>query len=332
MRGEAALEDAELDFQPEHASPTLATQPRVLVTHVPLHRPDRADCGPLRGRRALVQGYGTSYQNFMPKKTSQHLLRASLPMAVFRQHTVLAYLHQRRGPLLTCLYTCSFRSGDDHDFCEYHHPAQPELRLDPGPVEYTFCTFSWYVCVHLLFQLLLSRALSHVAPRLQGERKPCFGMVSVFNDNLHPPELAVARCVLPNQISVYYGYAWLALFSALFGVWRSGVVCGPGCVSVPKVAGWVGLGWGLLAHPRSGCDGDTQVAAVGTSRQAHVWWPPPSPSTATSHASTPWPSGVHPGPVCSSPNWLWSRRLCSSRRHGLIRHVESEAVLYACVL
>ena len=84
MRGEAALEDAHLDFQPEHASPTLATQPRVLVTHVPLHRPDRADCGPLRGRRALVQGYGTSYQNFMPKKTSQHLLRASLPMAVFR--------------------------------------------------------------------------------------------------------------------------------------------------------------------------------------------------------------------------------------------------------
>ncbi|TFK44843.1 Metallo-dependent phosphatase-like protein [Crucibulum laeve] len=80
--------------------------PVILFTHIPLHRPDGANCGPLRERGTIRHGIGPGYQNTLGKETSQFLLRALRPSLVF--------------------------SGDDHDYCEYNH------KLDLGqdrPIE-----------------------------------------------------------------------------------------------------------------------------------------------------------------------------------------------------
>ena len=116
----------------EHASPDVAMWPRILVSHIPLHRPDHSDCGPLRGRRPMMQGYGLSYRNLLPKKASRHLLRAIDPLLIL--------------------------SGDDHDYCQYQHTNEAN-ELRSGPVEITFCTFSWCVLCPLCSSVpLLTRA------------------------------------------------------------------------------------------------------------------------------------------------------------------------------
>ena len=77
-----------------------STQPTLLFTHIPLMRPERASCGPLReakhGPKASVRkGAGHGYQNLLGRLTSSFLLEALQPVAIF--------------------------SADDHDYCEYVH-------------------------------------------------------------------------------------------------------------------------------------------------------------------------------------------------------------------
>ena len=75
----------------EHASPEVELWPRVLLTHIPLHRPDHAACGPIRGRRNMVQ-VGMRQRCFL---ASQCLIRALLYRATeFR----IATCCQRRRP------------------------------------------------------------------------------------------------------------------------------------------------------------------------------------------------------------------------------------------
>ncbi len=95
--------------------------PRVLLTHVPLYRPEGAGCddaarsvqhGVTReAARPLHQGTdrGSTYQNMVSESVSDWVLRSIDPAAVF--------------------------SGDDHDHCEYRHrrPAGPVA--EDGSVE-----------------------------------------------------------------------------------------------------------------------------------------------------------------------------------------------------
>ncbi|KAF8806465.1 Metallo-dependent phosphatase [Phlegmacium glaucopus] len=75
------------------------SDPVILFSHIPLHRPDGKSCGPLREKGTLRPGVGPGYQNTLEEQPSRRLLQAFKPMAVF--------------------------SGDDHDYCEYNHHFGP---------------------------------------------------------------------------------------------------------------------------------------------------------------------------------------------------------------
>ena len=98
-------------------------RPRVVFTHIPLWRPDRAQCNESlwRGKPALRQGFGVSYQNQLSKKASMDVL-GLYPQLVF--------------------------SGDDHDRCLYYHIHQGPTDTVYGTnilkiPEVTVPTFSW---------------------------------------------------------------------------------------------------------------------------------------------------------------------------------------------
>lgn len=66
--------------------------PTILLSHIPLHRPEGTYCGDERESRTPIKaGHGLNYQNLLDSDTSQVLLDATLPSLVL--------------------------SGDDHDSC-----------------------------------------------------------------------------------------------------------------------------------------------------------------------------------------------------------------------
>lgn len=69
----------------------------ILVSHIPLARPESATCGPLSEHGRILKGVGTGYQNLLGSDTSRFLLNEIKPDIVF--------------------------SGDDHDYCEITHPG-----------------------------------------------------------------------------------------------------------------------------------------------------------------------------------------------------------------
>lgn len=58
--------------------------PLVLLTHIPLSRPETASCGPLRERGTIRRGVGRGYQSTLGKQTSVFLLETLQPTAIFR--------------------------------------------------------------------------------------------------------------------------------------------------------------------------------------------------------------------------------------------------------
>jgi len=80
--------------------------PVVLFTHIPLHRPSDASCGPLREKGTIKQGFGFGYQNLLSDGATEFLLKALQPSLIM--------------------------SGDDHDYCEYEHtiPSSGEKVLE----------------------------------------------------------------------------------------------------------------------------------------------------------------------------------------------------------
>lgn len=71
--------------------------PKILLSHVPLYRPQNTPCGPLResSSESLSLRGGFQYQNVLQPETSADILKKVQPMHVF--------------------------SGDDHDYCEILH-------------------------------------------------------------------------------------------------------------------------------------------------------------------------------------------------------------------
>lgn len=93
--------------------------PRVLLTHIPLYRPDRTSCGPYRSSEVINQriarspyDQGIIYQNYVTEGSSKRLLDLIKPVLVL--------------------------SGHDHDQCTITHETQH------GAVkEHTLGTVSW---------------------------------------------------------------------------------------------------------------------------------------------------------------------------------------------
>ena len=59
-------------------------RPIVLITHIPLARPEHSSCGPLRESGNIHQGTGLGYQNTLSPEASDFLLERLRPSAIFR--------------------------------------------------------------------------------------------------------------------------------------------------------------------------------------------------------------------------------------------------------
>lgn len=77
-------------------NPPSSDKPAILLTHIPLARPNTASCGPHRETpRGIHRGAGFGFQNLLGKETTHFVLQTVKPVLVF--------------------------SGDDHDYCDYVH-------------------------------------------------------------------------------------------------------------------------------------------------------------------------------------------------------------------
>ncbi|KAJ7178332.1 hypothetical protein C8R43DRAFT_871393 [Mycena crocata] len=79
-------------------SATTAGRPTVLLSHIPLARPDTAPCGPLREKGTIRRGVGHGYQNTLGKQTTTFLLQTLRPSIIF--------------------------SSDNRDYCVHNHSVE----------------------------------------------------------------------------------------------------------------------------------------------------------------------------------------------------------------
>ncbi|EJF65103.1 Metallo-dependent phosphatase [Dichomitus squalens LYAD-421 SS1] len=127
-------------------------QPTLLFTHVPLFRPEHADCGPLRERGTIRQGRGLGYQNLLTEQASRLALQSLRPAIIF--------------------------SGDDHDYCEHVHTVPVTDTKRPSPPlsvpEITVKSFSMAMGVrHPGYQLLSLVPPSTVGTSPSFAHQPC---------------------------------------------------------------------------------------------------------------------------------------------------------------
>ncbi|SJX60147.1 related to protein FR, involved in hyphal branching [Sporisorium reilianum f. sp. reilianum] len=162
--------------------------PRVLLTHVPLHRPAGTTCDDaarsVRHRvhresgRPLHQGTdrGSTYQNMVSASVTDWVLRSIDPLAVF--------------------------SGDDHDHCEYRH-ARVGGNASASAVVDGFKAQE--------VPELTAKSISMT----EGVRKPGFARLSLFSPPSvsSAPHVAIAYtpCLLPDQIGI-----WTQLYLPFF--------------------------------------------------------------------------------------------------------------------
>ncbi|KAB8670388.1 hypothetical protein FH972_026301 [Carpinus fangiana] len=179
---------------PAHYLPAAGFR-NILLTHVPLHRPDGTPCGPLRERHppspgnpdvdepnAISNSKGYQYQNTIHPGLSKMIL-------------------DKLGGQVDHVF-----SGDDHDYCEVVHRAYPSSGA--GIREITVKSISYAM----------------------GVRRPGFVMVSLWNpvDNDgnrilsgaddEQPTLQTHLCLLPDQLGVLIRYGFfigLTLFCLL---------------------------------------------------------------------------------------------------------------------
>ncbi|CDK24387.1 unnamed protein product [Kuraishia capsulata CBS 1993] len=75
-------------------------RPRILLTHVPLFRDPKAQCGPMRESASFPIAKGYQYQTVLDKDLSDEILAKVKPDLIL--------------------------SGDDHDYCELYHPYKDQ--------------------------------------------------------------------------------------------------------------------------------------------------------------------------------------------------------------
>ncbi|KAJ7045664.1 hypothetical protein C8F04DRAFT_1065636 [Mycena alexandri] len=169
----------------EKSSPSAlfpGSRPTILLSHIPLARPDTAGCGPLREKGTIRRGVGHGYQNTLGKQTTTFLLKTLRPSVIF--------------------------SGDNRDYCEYHHPlAVPDREVEEDTLsirEITVKSFSMS---------------NHI-------RRPGFQLLSLIDPTPSGKSFMDAPCLLPDPhgiyTSLYMPLAFLTLiFLFIFNSYRS---------------------------------------------------------------------------------------------------------------
>ncbi|GJN88267.1 hypothetical protein Rhopal_001232-T1 [Rhodotorula paludigena] len=155
------------------------TVPRILLTHIPLYRPEGTSCGRQREHsRPIRQGAGRNYQNELDERATRYLMRLVRPSIVY--------------------------SGDDHDYCFLRHEGYTSPLDGKTPVgETTVKAFSMAMGIRRPGYHLLS--LYAPLPPLEVE-------------DPDDPETPVSytytqkNCTLPDQLGTY-----LHLYLPLFG-------------------------------------------------------------------------------------------------------------------
>ncbi|EIN11502.1 hypothetical protein PUNSTDRAFT_83122 [Punctularia strigosozonata HHB-11173 SS5] len=133
----------------EDGDVTRPEEPVILFSHIPLHRPESASCGPLRERGRIRKGVGYGYQNTLGKQTTQWILNVLKPAMIF--------------------------SADDRDYCDYTH-VSPSAPSSPRVREVTVKSFSSvrhirHPGIHLL-SLSPPSTSAHLSPTFADA--PCF--------------------------------------------------------------------------------------------------------------------------------------------------------------
>lgn len=118
------------------------TQPRILLSHVPLRRDTVArPCGPLRESPAFHQNAGYQYQLALDQLITDELLQKVKPELIF--------------------------SGDDHDYCDIRHPTNAR--------EITVKSISMAMGIkHPAVQLLLFKKVNAGALDLEYDTHMCY--------------------------------------------------------------------------------------------------------------------------------------------------------------
>ncbi|RPD78258.1 hypothetical protein L226DRAFT_457028 [Lentinus tigrinus ALCF2SS1-7] len=153
------------------------TRPAILFSHIPLHRPDTASCGPLRERGTIRRGVGPSYQNTLGKKTTAFLLKSVTPEIVF--------------------------SADDKDHCDYVHVPPRAVATDATSANATTIAQP---------QNVREITLKAFSPTSE-IRHPGFQLLSLIDPSseARTSSLATTACFFPDYPSVYT-WRYLPLF------------------------------------------------------------------------------------------------------------------------
>ncbi|EJF65107.1 hypothetical protein DICSQDRAFT_98647 [Dichomitus squalens LYAD-421 SS1] len=148
--------------------------PDILFTHIPLHRPETASCGPLREKGSIRRGVGPNYQNMLDKKTTTFLLQSITPEIVF--------------------------SADDKDYCDYVHvPPRAVIKAVDGDSQEA------NDAQHPVVQNVREITIKAFSPSPE-IRHPGFQLLSLAppsSADHFEPSLATTPCFLPDYPSAY---------------------------------------------------------------------------------------------------------------------------------
>ncbi|GAA5821282.1 hypothetical protein JCM10212_006270 [Sporobolomyces blumeae] len=152
------------------------TQPRVLLSHIPLFRSEGTACGRRReASRPIRQGRGKNYQNELGQDETRWIMERVRPEVVF--------------------------SGDDHDACFVTHPYVSPLDHESPVTETTVKAFSMAMGVaHPGYTLV-----SLYAPLPASASAPSDSIAATFTQR---------SCVLPSQLGIWL-HLYLPLFASL---------------------------------------------------------------------------------------------------------------------
>jgi hypothetical protein len=161
--------------------------PTILLTHVPLYRPEGTPCGPLREK------YPPKAPNLKHDKPNAIRIAGGYQYQNVLTQEISTTVAEKIGNIGHAF------SGDDHDYCEVVH-SDYASRHDRGIREITVKSISWAM----------------------GVRKPGFQLVSLWNpvdgdgESLRDgPTLQTHLCLLPDQLSIFILYAILGVFSII---------------------------------------------------------------------------------------------------------------------
>ncbi|KAK3818304.1 MAG: Metallo-dependent phosphatase-like protein [Linnemannia gamsii] len=170
-----------------------STGPRILLTHIPLFRPETTPCGEAReGKQLILDRSRKQHQNMISPSISQEILRKIQPDMIF--------------------------SGDDHDWCEMAHSLDgrlvpevtvPTFRFAQGITQSGFVVLSLHNPQEQQQEQIQQRQRVSRNSAMQALRDG----YAKFSDHA---TFAYDECILPKQMAIVSGYSCLLVFTFLW--------------------------------------------------------------------------------------------------------------------